>query len=79
MAYMPLYKLDYIVAPPRMAYYIQYSTRVYEVYLKYIAPEDKLEQHGMDTMGKVARCSIENEELLYSLFGVNAELLIDHA
>ena len=39
----------------------------------------RLEQHGLDTMGKVARCSIENEELLYSLFGVNAELLIDHA
>ena len=39
----------------------------------------KLEEHGMDTMGKVARCSIDNEELLYSLFGVNAELLIDHA
>ena len=30
-------------------------------------------------MGKVARCSVENEELLYRLFGVNAELLIDHA
>ena len=39
----------------------------------------KLEQHGLDTMGKVARCSIENEELLYNLFGINAELLIDHA
>ena len=39
----------------------------------------KLEEHGLDTMGKVARCSIENEELLYNLFGVNAELLIDHA
>lgn len=179
----PYLELDYIVAPPRMAYYIEYSTRVYEVYLKYIAPEDiyaysidevfidatdyldtykmtahdlamkmirdvlketgitatagigtnmylckvamdivakhipadengvriaeldemsyrkklwnfkpltsfwrvgkgiaqKLEQHGLDTMGKVARCSIENEELLYNLFGVNAELLIDHA
>ena len=179
----PELELDYIVAPPRMAYYIEYSTRVYEVYLKYIAPEDiypysidevfidatdylesykmtahelalkmvrdvlketgitatagigtnmylckvamdivakhipadkdgvriaeldemgyrqqlwnhkpltsfwrvgkgiaqKLEQFGLDTMGKVARCSIENEELLYSLFGVNAELLIDHA
>lgn len=39
----------------------------------------KLEQHGMYTMGDVARCSIENEDLLYRLFGVNAELLIDHA
>lgn len=32
--------VDYIVAPPRMAYYIEYSTRIYQVYLKYIAPED---------------------------------------
>ena len=39
----------------------------------------KLAQHGMQTMGDVARCSEQNEELLYSLFGVNAELLIDHA
>ena len=179
----PELELDYIVAPPRMALYIEYSTRVYEVYLKYIAPEDiypysidevfidatayldtyrttahelalkmvrdvlkttgitatagigtnmylckvamdivakhipadkdgvriaeldemsyrrqlwnhkpltsfwrvgkgiaqKLEQLGLDTMGKVARCSLKNEEILYCLFGVNAELLIDHA
>jgi len=179
----PDWEVDYLIAPPRMAYYIDYSTRIYQVYLKYIAPEDiypysidevfidatdylesykmtahelalkmvrdvlketgitatagigtnmyickvamdivakhiqadkdgvriaeldemsyrqklwnhkpltsfwrvgkgiakKLEEHGMDTMGKVARCSIDNEELLYSLFGVNAELLIDHA
>ena len=33
----------------------------------------------MYTMGDVARCSINNEDLLYKLFGVNAELLIDHA
>ena len=45
----------------------------------------KLEQNGLFTMGDVARCSIGkpgmryNEELLYKLFGVNAELLIDHA
>ena len=39
----------------------------------------KLEQNGMYTMGDVARTSIENENLLYKLFGVNAELLIDHA
>lgn len=175
--------LDYIVASPRMALYVDYSTRIYQVYLKHIAPEDihvysidevfmdvtnyldiyrlsarelarriildvlnttgitatagigsnlflskvamditakhseadengvriaeldettfrqtmwthrpltdfwrvgkgyarKLEQHGIYTMGDVARCSIENEDLLYRLFGVNAELLIDHA
>lgn len=185
----PSLAIDYIVAPPRMAHYIEYSTRVYSVYLKYVAPEDmhtysidevfldvtdylhtyhmtarelamtmirdvlqttgitatagigtnlylskiamdivakhiepdqdgvriaeldemsyrrllwghrpltdfwrvgrgyarKLEEHGMYTMGDIARCSVgkatdyHNEELLYRLFGVNAELLIDHA
>ena len=39
----------------------------------------RLEQNRMFTMGDVARCSIYNEDLLYKLFGVNAELLIDHA
>ena len=45
----------------------------------------KLQAHGLKTMGDIARCSIGkpqsfyNEELLYKLFGVNAELLIDHA
>ncbi len=39
----------------------------------------RLKEHGMTTMGDVARCSVQNEELLYRLFGVNAELLIDHA
>ena len=36
----PSLALDYIVAPPRMAHYIEWSTRIYEVYLKYAAPED---------------------------------------
>lgn len=40
---------------------------------------NKLEKHGILTMGDVARASIENENLLYKLFGINAELLIDHA
>ena len=179
----PSLKLDYIVAPPRMASYIDYSSKVYQVYLNYIAPEDihvysidevfidatpylrtygltgrelarkmiadvlaqtgitatagigtnlylckvamdivakrippdadgvriaeldemgyrsalwkhrpltdfwrvgrgyakKLEAHGMFTMGDVARCSLTGEEVLYKLFGINAELLIDHA
>lgn len=185
----PELALDYIVAPPRMAHYIAWSTRIYQVYLKYAAPEDihvysidevfidatsyleafqmtgrqlartiildilkttgitaaagigtnlylakiamdieakhvpadeygvriaeldemsyrrllwdhrpltdfwrvgrgyasKLEAHGLFTMGDIARCSLGgagdyyNEELLYKLFGVNAELLIDHA
>lgn len=185
----PTLAIDYIVAPPRMAYYMEYSTKIYNIYLKYIAPEDihiysidevfmdvthylsaygmtarelamtmiqdvlkstgitatagigtnlylckiamdivakhiqpdkngvriakldemtyrrllwshrpltdfwrvgrgytkKLEEHGLFTMGDIARCSIGksneyyNEELLYRLFGINAELLIDHA
>ncbi len=40
---------------------------------------EKLRRYGMNTMGDIARCSLKNEALLYSLFGVNAELLIDHA
>ncbi|MBQ9674172.1 MAG: DNA methylase [Ruminococcus sp.] len=39
----------------------------------------KLEKYGIYTMGDIARCSLKNEDLLYKLFGVNAELLIDHA
>ena len=179
----PDWEVDFITAVPRMAYYIDYSTRIYKIYLKFIAPEDiytysidevfidatqylksykmtahelarkmiatvqqytgitatagigtnmylckvamdivakhipadkdgvriaeldemsyrrqlwnhrpltsfwrvgkgiaqKLESYGINTMGKIARCSLRNEELLYNLFGVNAELLIDHA
>lgn len=41
--------------------------------------EKRLNEHRIYTMGDVARTSIENEELLYKLFGVNAELLIDHS
>ena len=36
----PALELDYIVAPPRMARYLEVSTKLYEIYLKYIAPED---------------------------------------
>ncbi|MDY3052326.1 MAG: DNA methylase [Ndongobacter sp.] len=181
--------VDYIIARPRMAHYIAYSAKIYEIYLRYIAPEDiysysvdevfidatqylkmyrrngvelakllmravfretgiiatagvgtnlylckvamdilakhatadadgmrvasldeegyrrllwthrpltdfwrigrgyakKLEEYGLLTMGDIARCSVGDaasyysEELLYRLFGVNAELLIDHA
>ncbi len=185
----PSLELSYIVAPPRMALYIEYSTRIYDIYLKYIAPEDihvysidevfidatcylntyhmtahelamtmirdvlyntgitatagigtnlylakvamdivakhvqpdkdgvriaeldeqsyrerlwshkpitdfwrvgkgyarKLEQIGLFTMGDIAKCSTGqqfdpyNEDMLYKAFGINAELLIDHA
>jgi DNA polymerase V len=40
---------------------------------------NRLATIGVDTMGKLARLSINNEELLYRMFGVNAELIIDHA
>ena len=36
----PSLALDFIIAPPRMAYYMEYSTRIYETYMKYVAPED---------------------------------------
>ncbi len=185
----PSLELDYITAPPRMSLYMEYSTRVYGVYLKYVAPEDmhvysvdevfiditdylrlygqtpvqfvktllravlaetgitaaagigtnlylakaamdigakhvapdgdgdriceldelsyrrllwthmpltdfwrvgkgyarRLNACGLYTMGDIARCSLGradeyyNEDLLYRMFGVNAELLIDHA
>ena len=39
----------------------------------------KLAQYNIYTLGDIAKCSLENEELLYNLFGINAELLIDHA
>ena len=184
----PSLELGYIVASPRMAHYIEYSTKIYQIYLQYAAPDDihiysidevfidvtsylktakctareyamriikhvlketgitatagigtnlylckvamdivakrvpadkdgvriaeldemtyrktlwnhrpltdfwrvgrgyanKLERHGLFTMGDIARCSTENgslynEDLLYRMFGINAELLIDHA
>lgn len=179
----PSLELSYIIAPPRMATYMAYSTRIYQIYLKYVAASDihvysidevfidvtcylrlhrmnakelaktmirdvlystgitaaagigtnlylakaamdivakhvpadkdgvriaelnelsyrqqlwthrpltdfwrvgggyaaRLEAEGLFTMGDIARCSLYNEEKLYKLFGVNAELLIDHA
>ena len=36
----PSLALDFIIAPPRMAYYMEYSTRIYSIYMKYVAPED---------------------------------------
>lgn len=183
LAENPNLAIGFIIAPPRMAYYMEYSTRIYSIYMKYIAPEDiivysidevfmdvtdylntyklsphdlamkiildvleatgitatagigtnlflckvamdivakhipadkngvriaeldemryrrelwthqpltdfwrvgkgyakKLEENGMFTMGDVARRSVQDEDLLYKLFGKNAELLIDHA
>lgn len=38
----PAFELDYVVAPPRMAHYMEYSTKIYEIYLKYVSHEDIL-------------------------------------
>ncbi|MBR0446437.1 MAG: DNA methylase [Oscillospiraceae bacterium] len=185
----PALAIDYLVAPPQMALYMRYSAKIYEIYLKYVAPEDihvysidevfldltpylrvsgltveeyvrrmvtdvleqtgitatagigtnlylckvamdivakhipadehgvrlaqldemsyrrllwdhrpltdfwrvgrgyakRLEKCGLYTMGDIARCSLGgpndfyNEDLLYRQFGINAQLLIDHA
>ena len=40
LAAHPEYALDYIIAVPRMAHYLEYSSQIYEIYLNYIAPED---------------------------------------
>lgn len=42
LANNPDFELDYIIAPPRMAHYMEYSTKIYDIYLKYVAPEDIL-------------------------------------
>ena len=174
----PALKVDYIVAPPRMEYYLEYSSKIYNIYLKYIAPEDifpysidevfidatdylntyqmtarelamtmirdvlkttgitatagigtnmylckiamdivakhvddhigildefsyreqlwdhkplsdfwrigsrtekKLAGYGIHTMGDIAMASLRSEDWLYKMFGIDAELLIDHA
>ena len=36
----PSLAIDYVIAPPRMALYMEYSTKIYNIYLKYVAPED---------------------------------------
>lgn len=36
----PCLELDYIIAPPQMAYYMKYSTQIYNIYLKYVSPDD---------------------------------------
>lgn len=132
----PELAVSYVTAPPRMALYMDYSTRIYNVYLRYLAPEDmhvysidevfmdvthylgmyqmtarelaaKMISDVMKETGITATAGIGtnlylckiamdigakhvtpdengvrdyyNEDLLYKIFGINAELLIDHA
>lgn len=69
----------YIVIFDRKAY--QISEKLFSDIAAYIDDTyaKKLEENGMFTMGDVARRSVTDEDLLYKLFGKNAELLIDHA
>ena len=70
-----LYKLSYLGAGSQGSCYVDKSNGlVYKVFHTYTEKEN-----SMYTMGDIARYSINNENLLYKLFGVNAELIIDHA
>ena len=46
LAEHPELELSYIIVPPRMAFYLEYSTRIYQIYLKYIAPEENMPWNG---------------------------------
>lgn len=63
--------VDYIVAPPRMAYYMEYSTRIYDVYLKYIAPEDihvySIDEVFMDVTSYLATYKMTAHELAMTM------------
>ena len=63
----PALALDYIVAPPRMARYMDWSTRIYQVYLKYIAPEDihvySIDEVMMDVTGYLDTYRLTAREL----------------
>ena len=63
----PALAVDYIIAPPRMAYYMEYSTRIYNIYLKYIAPEDivvySIDEVFMDVTGYLGTYGLSAREL----------------
>ena len=63
----PNLEVDYLAVPPRMSLYVTYSTRIYEVYLKYIAPEDihvySIDEVMMDVTDYLATYRMTAEEL----------------
>lgn len=67
----PSLKLSYIVAVPRMALYIEYSTRIYQIYLKYIAPEDihvySIDEVFMDVTGYLKTYGMTARELAMTM------------
>ena len=54
--------VDYIVAPPRMAFYMDYSTRIYDVYLRYVAPERLKEKCVVTTVRRLWHALIANRQ-----------------
>lgn len=67
LAVHPELKIDYIVAPPRMALYVDYSTRIYGVYLRYIAPDDihvySIDEVFIDATGYLKTYGLSAHEL----------------
>ena len=67
LAENPALSLGYIVAPPRMAHYMEYSTRIYQVYLKYIAHEDilvySIDEVFMDITNYLSRYNMDANQL----------------
>ena len=63
----PEFSLSYIVAPPRMSHYMEYSARIYKIYLKYIAPEDihvySIDEVFMDVTAYLDTYSLSAREL----------------
>ena len=58
----PALAIDFIIAPPRMAHYMEYSAHIYEIYMKYVAPEDmivySIDEVFMDVTGYLDACGL---------------------
>lgn len=63
----PELAVDFMIAPPRMAYYMKYSTQIYSIYLKYVAPEDiivySIDEVFMDVTGYLKTYGMTAREL----------------
>ena len=69
----PDWEVDYIAATPRMAYYIEHSTRIYKIYLNYIAPEDihvySIDEVFMDVTDYLSTYGVTAHELARRMIG----------
>lgn len=69
----PDWEVDYITATPRMAYYIEHSTRIYKIYLNYIAPEDihvySIDEVFMDITAYLSTYGVTAHELARRMIG----------